>query len=146
MPRSMPASCSLPGPVRAMADPSFPTRRLGRSGPEVSALGLGCMGMSQFYGPADETESIATIRRALAATLERAAAVHPIAALQSEWSLWTRTIEDEVLPTARRLGIGIVPYSPLGRGFLTGRVTEPAALGEDDFRRQSPRFQGENFE
>src|SRR5439155_963894 len=58
-------SCSLPGPVRAMADPSFPTRRLGRSGPEVSALGLGCMGMSQFYGPADETESIATIRRAL---------------------------------------------------------------------------------
>jgi aryl-alcohol dehydrogenase-like predicted oxidoreductase len=239
-----------------MAAPPFPTRLLGRAGLEVSALGLGCMGMSQSYGPADETESIATIHRALelgvvfldtanvygeghneqlvgraiagrrdevvlatkfgnvrserrfdgrpeivaarceeslerlgtdhvdlyylhrvdpqvpieetvgamgelvtagkvrhlglseasAATLDRAAAVHPIAAIQSEWSLWTRDIEDDVLPTARRLGVGIVPFSPLGRGFLTGEITSTAGFGEDDFRRQSPRFQGENFE
>jgi aryl-alcohol dehydrogenase-like predicted oxidoreductase len=78
-------------------------------------------------------------------TLERAAAVHPISALQSEWSLWTRDIEVEVLATARRLGIGLVPFSPLGRGFLTGAITSPADFGEDDFRRNNPRFTGENF-
>jgi aryl-alcohol dehydrogenase-like predicted oxidoreductase len=78
-------------------------------------------------------------------TLRRAAAVHPITALQSEWSLWSRGIEAEVLPTARRLGIGIVPYAPLGRGFLTGRITTPGDFAPGDFRRNNPRFQGENF-
>jgi aryl-alcohol dehydrogenase-like predicted oxidoreductase len=78
-------------------------------------------------------------------TLRRAQAVHPIAALQSEWSLWSRDIEDEIIPVARELGIGLVPYSPLGRGFLTGQITSPDDFGPDDFRRMSPRFQGENF-
>jgi aryl-alcohol dehydrogenase-like predicted oxidoreductase len=240
-----------------MADRSYPTRRLGPSGLEVSAQGLGCMGMSQSYGPADEDESIATIHRALdlgiyfldtanaygrghneelvgraiaghrdevvlatkfaiefnggqrsingrpeyvkaccddslrrlgtdridlyyqhrvdptvpiedtvgamaelvtegkvrhlglseasAASLDRASAVHPITALQSEWSLWTRDLEAEVLPAARRLGIGIVPFSPLGRGFLSGQITSPDDFDEHDFRANSPRFQGENF-
>jgi aryl-alcohol dehydrogenase-like predicted oxidoreductase len=233
-------------------------RTLGMNGLVVSAQGLGCMGMSQSYGSADETESVATIQLALdrgvtlldtsdvygdghneelvgravagrrgevvlatkfslrrgpegmvidgrpdyvracidaslrrlgtdhvdlyyqhrvdpavpiedtvgamaelvaagkvrhlglseasAASLERAAAVHPIAALQSEWSLWTRDLEAEVVPAARRLGIGIVPFSPLGRGFLTGAITSPDDFGPDDFRRGNPRFQGENFE
>jgi aryl-alcohol dehydrogenase-like predicted oxidoreductase len=79
-------------------------------------------------------------------TLRRAVAVHPITALQTEWSLWSRDIEDEVLPTARELGIGIVPYSPLGRGFLTGAITTPDDLAPDDFRRSNPRFMGENFQ
>jgi len=79
-------------------------------------------------------------------TLERAAAVHPIAALQSEYSLWTRDLEDDVIPTARRLGIGLVPFSPLGRGFLTGAIKSPADFGDDDFRKNSPRFVGENFD
>jgi aryl-alcohol dehydrogenase-like predicted oxidoreductase len=241
-----------------MTTPAAP-RRLG-SGPDaltVSGLGLGCMGMSQSYGAADETESIATVHRALdlgicfldtadvygdganeilvgraiadrrdevvlatkfgltrddgsmrtnghpdyvraacdasllrlgvdhidlyyqhrvdatvpiedtvgamaglvaagkvrhlglseasAATLERAVAVHPIAALQSEWSLWTRDLEAEVVGAARRLGVGIVPFSPLGRGFLTGAITSPDDFDSDDFRRGNPRFQGENF-
>jgi aryl-alcohol dehydrogenase-like predicted oxidoreductase len=78
-------------------------------------------------------------------SIDRAAAVHPITALQSEWSLWTRDIEDDVLATARRHGIGIVPFSPLGRGFLTGAIASPDDFGEDDFRRHQPRFQGENF-
>jgi aryl-alcohol dehydrogenase-like predicted oxidoreductase len=241
-----------------MADPSIPTRELGRSGLRVSAQGLGCMGMSQSYGTADEDESIATISRALdlgvsfldtadvygdghneelvgralagrrdgvvlatkfslrrstaggmtvdgrpenvraccdaslrrlgtdvidlyyqhrvdptvpiedtvgamaelvtagkvrrlglseasTRSLERAVAVHPIAALQSEWSLWTRDLESQVLPAARRLGVGLVPFSPLGRGFLTGAITSPDDFDEDDFRRNNPRFQGENF-
>jgi aryl-alcohol dehydrogenase-like predicted oxidoreductase len=80
-----------------------------------------------------------------AETLRRASAVHPIAALQSEWSLWSRDIEDDIVPAARELGIGLVPYSPLGRGFLTGQITSPEDLEPDDFRRMSPRFQGENF-
>jgi aryl-alcohol dehydrogenase-like predicted oxidoreductase len=80
-----------------------------------------------------------------AATLRRAAAVHPIAAVQSEWSLWTRELEDDVVPTARELGIGIVPYSPLGRGFLTGAITSPDDFAADDTRRGHPRFQGESF-
>jgi len=241
-----------------MSDSSIPTRVLGQQGLRVSALGLGCMGMSQSYGPADERESIATIHRAIELgmffldtanvygdghnerlvgraiadrrdkvilatkfgllrddgspsingqpayvkaccdasltrlgieyidlyyqhrvdpnvpiedtigamaelaqagkvrylglceasvdTLERAAAIHPITALQSEWSLWTRDLEDAVLPVARRLGIGIVPYSPLGRGFLTGQITSTQDFAPDDFRRSNPRFQGENFQ
>jgi aryl-alcohol dehydrogenase-like predicted oxidoreductase len=240
-----------------MTDAKIPTRQLGKSGLTVSAQGLGCMGMSQSYGPADETESIATINRALdlgvffldtadvygrghneelvgraiksrrdevvlatkfsirfdgdnrsidgrpeyvksaceaslkrlgldcidlyyqhrvdrkvpiedtvgamaelaaegkvrhlglseasAQSIERAVAVHPIAALQSEWSLWTRDLEDDVLAVARANGIGIVPFSPLGRGFLTGAITTPDDFGDDDFRKNNPRFQGENF-
>jgi aryl-alcohol dehydrogenase-like predicted oxidoreductase len=85
------------------------------------------------------------LSEASAASLRRAAAVHPIAALQSEWSLWTRDLEGEVLATARNLGIGIVPFSPLGRGFLTGAITSPADFDEDDFRRGHPRFTGEAF-
>jgi aryl-alcohol dehydrogenase-like predicted oxidoreductase len=240
-----------------MPNSTIPTRALGRQGLVVSALGLGCMGMSQSYGPADEQESIATIHRAIELgmffldtanvygdghnerlvgraiadrrdkvilatkfglkrddgsmnvsgrpeyvkaccdeslarlgveyidlyyqhrvdpdvpieetvgamaelvqagkvrylglseasvdSLERASVTHPITALQSEWSLWSRDLEDEVLPATRRLGIGIVPYSPLGRGFLTGAITSPDDFAPDDFRRSNPRFQGENF-
>ena len=232
-------------------------RTLGRDGPTVSALGLGCMGMSEFYGPTDDEESIATIHRALdlgitlldtsdaygpytneqlvgtaiadrrdqvvlatkfgvvrdegerridntpayaaracdaslrrlavdhidlyflhrrnpdvpieetvgamaelvdqgkvrylglsevsAETLRAACAVHPIAALQSEWSLWTRGIEEEIVPAARDLGVGIVAYSPAGRGFLTGRYASVDDLADTDFRRYQPRFQGDNL-
>ena len=235
-------------------------RRLGRSGLEVSAIGLGCMGMSEFYGATNETEAVATIHRAIdlgctfldtadmygphtneqlvgrairdrrdqvvlatkfgivrdptnpmirgiagkpdyvrqacegslkrlgvdvidlyyqhrvdpetpiedtvgamaqlvkegkvrylglseagAQTMRRACAVHPIAALQSEYSLWSRDPEDEILATCRELGIGFVAYSPLGRGFLTGQITRFEDLADDDYRRFSPRFQGENF-
>jgi aryl-alcohol dehydrogenase-like predicted oxidoreductase len=81
-----------------------------------------------------------------AQTIRRAHKVHPISALQSEYSLWTRDLEDEILPVCRELGIGFVPYSPLGRGFLTGRFQKPEDLAEDDLRRRSPRFQGENFQ
>ncbi|WP_221090951.1 aldo/keto reductase [Deinococcus aquaedulcis] len=78
-------------------------------------------------------------------TLRRAHAVHPITALQSEYSLWTRDPEQGVLATCRELGVGFVPYSPLGRGFLTGEIRRPEDLAEDDFRRHNPRFQGEAF-
>ncbi len=78
-------------------------------------------------------------------TIRRAHAIHPITALQSEYSLWTRDPEDEVLPTLRELGIGFVAYSPLGRGFLTGQLKSPDDFAPDDYRRNSPRFQGENF-
>ena len=86
------------------------------------------------------------LSEASARTIERAVAVHPITALQSEWSLWTRDLEDEVLAVAREHGVGIVPFSPLGRGFLTGAITTPDDFGADDFRRNHPRFQGENFD
>jgi aryl-alcohol dehydrogenase-like predicted oxidoreductase len=85
------------------------------------------------------------LSEAAPATLERAHRVHPITALQSEYSLWTRDPEPEVLPTCRRLGVAFVAYSPLGRGFLTGAFKSPEDFGADDYRRFSPRFQGENF-
>jgi len=86
------------------------------------------------------------LSEAAPATIRRAAAVHPIAALQTEYSLWERTPEDELLPTVRELGIGFVPYSPLGRGFLTGRFRSFDDLPADDYRRNQPRFQGANFQ
>ncbi|MBD2464527.1 aldo/keto reductase [Oscillatoria sp. FACHB-1407] len=85
------------------------------------------------------------LSEAAPATIRRAHAVHPITALQTEYSLWSRDPEDEVLPTVRELGIGFVAYSPLGRGFLSGAITKPEDLAEDDYRRKAPRFQGENF-
>jgi len=86
------------------------------------------------------------LSEASAATIRRAHAVHPISALQTEYSLWSRDPEDEILPTCRELGIGFVPYSPLGRGFLTGKITKPEDIAADDWRRNHPRFQGENFQ
>ncbi len=85
------------------------------------------------------------LSEASAETISRAQEVHPISVLQSEYSLWTRDIEDEVLPTIRELGIGLVAYSPLGRGFLTGRFKSVEDFSEDDFRRYNPRFETENF-
>ena len=79
-------------------------------------------------------------------SLRHAHATHPVTALQNEWSLWSRGVEDEILPVCRELGIGIVPFSPLGRGFLTGDVRSPDDFAADDFRRNLPRFQGENFQ
>jgi aryl-alcohol dehydrogenase-like predicted oxidoreductase len=112
-------------------------RTLGTNGLDVSAQGRGCMGMSAFYSGRDDAESTAT--------LERAAKVHPIAAVQTEYSLWSRDPEDGVLAACRRLGIGFVAYSPLGRGFLTGQIKRYEDLGEDDYRRHSASFQGDNF-
>jgi aryl-alcohol dehydrogenase-like predicted oxidoreductase len=86
------------------------------------------------------------LSEASADTVRRAAAVHPIAALQTEWSLFSRDIEDEIVPTCRELGIGLVPYSPLGRGLLTGTVASLDELADDDFRRTQPRFQGDNLD
>ena len=86
------------------------------------------------------------LSEAAAKTIERAHKVHPITALQSEYSLWSRDVEEEILPAIRKLGIGLVPYSPLGRGFLTGRFKSPNDLDEKDYRRVTPRFQAENLE
>ena len=86
------------------------------------------------------------LSEASADTIRRAHAVHPITAVQSEYSLWSRDIEDEIVPLVRELGIGLVPYSPLGRGFLSGAIRSLDDLDPDDYRRMSPRFQGENFE
>ena len=86
------------------------------------------------------------LSEAAAETIRRAHAVHPISALQTEYSLWSRDVEDEILPTVRELGIGFVAYSPLGRGFLSGRIRSVEDLEENDFRRINPRFQGENFQ
>src|SRR5437763_443300 len=111
-------------------------RRLG--GLEVSAIGLGCATMTPFYDQPDPEAGAATIRRAHA--------VHPMAAVQIEYSLWTRDVEAEILPLCEALGIGFVAYSPLGRGFLTGGVSSLDRLREGDARRRMPRFQGENLE
>jgi aryl-alcohol dehydrogenase-like predicted oxidoreductase len=86
------------------------------------------------------------LSEAAAETVRRAHSVHPITALQSEYSLWSRDVEEEILPACRELGIGFVAYSPLGRGFLTGQIKSPESLSEDDRRRDFPRFQGDNFE
>ena len=86
------------------------------------------------------------ISEAAPETIRRAHEIHPITALQTEYSLWSRDVEDEILPTVRELGVGFVAYSPLGRGFLTGRIQRFEDLPEGDFRRSSPRFQGENFQ
>jgi aryl-alcohol dehydrogenase-like predicted oxidoreductase len=86
------------------------------------------------------------LSEASSATIRRAHAVHPISALQTEYSLWSREPEEEIIPTLRELGIGFVPYSPLGRGFLTGQIQKPEDLADDDWRKSSPRFRGENFQ
>ena len=86
------------------------------------------------------------LSEASAQTIRRAHAVHPITAVQTEYSLWTRDVEEEILPTLNELGIGLVAYSPLGRGFLSGRFTSPDELDEDDYRRFGPRFSGENLQ
>ena len=86
------------------------------------------------------------LSEASAQTIQRACKVHPIAALQTEYSLWSRDPEDDILPACRALGVGFVAYSPLGRGFLTGQITSPDDFAPDDFRRNVPRFQGENFQ
>ena len=86
------------------------------------------------------------LSEASAENIRRGHAVHPITALQSEYSLWTRDPEEEILPLCRELGIGFVPYSPLGRGFLTGKIQKPEDLPDDDYRKTTPRFQGENFQ
>lgn len=108
------------------------TRTLGASGLDVSTIGLGCMGLS--YG----------LSEAGVGTIRRAHAVQPVTALQSEYSIWWREPEEEILPALEELGIGFVPFSPLGRGYLTGAIDETTELDPGDFRHNVPRFTAEN--
>src|SRR5438309_1255406 len=116
-------------------------RKLGQL--EVSAMGLGCMGMSELV-KSGKVRHLG-LSEAAPQTIRRAHKVHRITALQTEYSLWSRDVEQEILPTVRELGIGFVAYSPLGRGFLSGQFRKPEDIPADDWRRNSPRFQGENF-
>jgi aryl-alcohol dehydrogenase-like predicted oxidoreductase len=129
---------------------SLAKRTLGQQGLEASEIGLGCLGMSAAYGTPeerDDRESIATIHRAVELGCSFAHAVHPVSALQSEYSLWERNLEAEIIPVLHKLDIGLVPFAPLGRGFLTRRAKRAEEYPEGDFRRSSdPRFQGENFD
>ena len=139
-----------PDYVRAACDAS-----LGRLGVDVIDLYYQhrvdtSLPVEETWGAMSELVAAGKVRHlgiseAAPATIRRAHAVHPVTALQSEYSLFTREPEDEILATVRELGIGFVPYSPLGRGFLSGTITSPDQFGESDFRRFSPRFQGENF-
>jgi aryl-alcohol dehydrogenase-like predicted oxidoreductase len=139
-----------PDYVRAACDAS-----LGRLGVDVIDLYYQhrvdtTLPVEETWGAMSELVAAGKVRHlgiseAAPATIRRAHAVHPVTALQSEYSLFTREPEDEILPTIRELGIGFVPYSPLGRGFLSGTITSPDQFDETDFRRFSPRFQGENF-
>src|SRR3989442_1483099 len=129
---------------------------------DVSRIGLGTMAMSGYYldptTPIEDTVGALAelaaegkvlhigLSEAGAATIRRAHAVHPIAALQTEYSLWTRDPEATLLPLLRELGIGFVPYSPLGHGFLTGDIRSPEQLSDDAWRKTNPRFTGENFQ
>src|SRR5438045_2368570 len=131
-------------------------RRLDKDDPDVSAIVRGCMCMSEYYVPGSADQSIATIHHAIehGASFRdtahqysrRAQATHPITAVQTELSLWSRDAEAEVIQTVRELGIGYVAYSPLGRGFLTDQIKSPDDFAGDDYRKNHPRFQGENFE
>src|ERR1700746_1077214 len=157
MDNATPGDMSTVGPVDGSADHV-------RSAIEISLKRLGTDHVDLFYQhrvdpnvPIEETVGAMAelvqegkvrhlgLSEAAPETIRRAHAVHPITALQTEYSLWSRDPESEILPTCRELGIGFVPYSPLGRGFLAGRFSSPDELDENDWRRTTPRFQGENF-
>jgi aryl-alcohol dehydrogenase-like predicted oxidoreductase len=137
-------------------------KHISLGGLDVSRIGLGAMAMSGYYldpdTPIEDTVGALAelidegkvrhigLSEASPATIRRAHAVHPIAALQTEYSLWTRDPEAELLPLLRELGIGFVPYSPLGHGFLTGQIRSTEQLADDDWRKTNPRFTGENLQ